>query len=91
MLTSALSVIARPPCVFGGLSMIWGYVRGASERVPRYQHPAFRSFLRRDQRAALLHGKRMATRALDDTWWEGGQDERAFPPREPSRDGGRWS
>lgn len=68
MLVSAVSRMAKPPYVVGGAAMMWGYVKAAIERAPRYDDPAFRSFLRQYHRHALLLGKRAATRALDDSW-----------------------
>jgi hypothetical protein len=61
--------------------MLWGYLRAAMRRLPRYEDAAFRRFLRRYQRDALLRGKAAATRALDASW-----RERALP--DGSRPGG---
>lgn len=63
MLASAVSRMNQRPYVIGGLAMLWGYVRSALRRLPRYDNPEFRRFLRRYQRRALLVGKR---RAIED-------------------------
>jgi poly-beta-1,6-N-acetyl-D-glucosamine synthase len=68
MLASAVYRMAKPPYVVGGTAMLWGYVKAALDRTPRYGDRAFRTFLRRHHRHALLHGKQAATRALDDSW-----------------------
>ena len=46
--------------------MLWGYFSSAARGRPRYDDPAFRRFLRRYQRECLLHGKREATRRVDE-------------------------
>jgi glycosyltransferase involved in cell wall biosynthesis len=68
MLASAVFRMAKAPYLVGGAAMMWGYLKAARDRVPRYDDPAFRRFLRRYQRRALLLGKRAATRGLDDSW-----------------------
>ena len=70
MLASAVVRMAKPPYVVGGAAMMWGYVKAAVDGRERLNDPAFRAFLRRWQRDALLRGKRAATRSLDDTWRE---------------------
>jgi glycosyltransferase involved in cell wall biosynthesis len=74
MLASAVLRMTKRPYVVGGAAMLWGYLKAALDRAPRYDDLAFRSFLRRYQRQALLHGKDAATRALDDSW-----QDRALP------------
>jgi glycosyltransferase involved in cell wall biosynthesis len=81
MLASAAFRMAQRPYVVGGAAMLWGYLRAAMRRLPRYEDAAFRRFLRRYQRDALLRGKAAATRALDASW-----RERALP--DGSRPGG---
>jgi biofilm PGA synthesis N-glycosyltransferase PgaC len=63
---SAAYRLPQHPIVSGSLAMLWGYVSSAVRGVSRYDDPAFRSFLRRYQRACLLHGKREATRRVDE-------------------------
>jgi biofilm PGA synthesis N-glycosyltransferase PgaC len=64
--------LPRHPVAYGSIAMIWGYLKSAAQRRPRYGDETFRSFLRRYQHACLWHGKKEATRRLDaaqaDTW-----------------------
>jgi len=60
MTAAAINRISEKPYVLGGLAMLWGYIKGAAQRKPRYEDPAFRRFLRRYQRRALLVGKKKA-------------------------------
>jgi hypothetical protein len=65
MLASAVYRMSRPPLIRGGLAMLWGYVRSAIQRKPRYGDAKFRRFLRSYQWACLLHGKHKATEMLN--------------------------
>ncbi len=65
MLASALFRMTKPPVLLGGTANLWGYVRSAWQRKPRYGDAAFRRFLRSYQWACLLHGKDKATAALN--------------------------
>ena len=69
MLASAAFRVAHPPFVIGSLAMLWGYVRSAAQRKPRYGDAEgsreFRPFLRRYQWDCLLRGKTRATEALN--------------------------
>jgi poly-beta-1,6-N-acetyl-D-glucosamine synthase len=58
---SAVSRLTERPYVIGSLAMIWGWLKSAAVRAPRYHNPAFRKFLRRYHRRVLLVGK---TRAI---------------------------
>ena len=49
----------------GSVAMLWGYSRSALKRLPRYDDPDFRRFLRRYQYACLLQGKAAATAQLN--------------------------
>ena len=80
MLASAVYRMAKPPYLVGGAWMFLGYLKAAFDRIPRYDDANFRSFLRRYQRQALLHGKRAATNALDSSW-----RDRALPDRSRSK------
>jgi hypothetical protein len=44
--------------------MLWGRLRSALLRLPRYEDPQFRAYLRRYQWLALLHGKRRAAELM---------------------------
>lgn len=63
---SAAFRLFKHPVLVGSMAMLWGYVSGAIRRLPRYEDPEFRHFLRTYQRACLLRGKRMATSRLND-------------------------
>ncbi|HEX4905323.1 MAG TPA: hypothetical protein VFU93_07720, partial [Acidimicrobiales bacterium] len=64
MLASAVFRMTQRPYVLGGLGMLWGWVRSALRRDPRYPDLEFRRFLRRYQWRALLLGKRRALREI---------------------------
>ena len=61
MLANALNRINEKPVLLGSLAMIWGWLKSALRREPRYGDAAFRRFLRRYQWRALLVGKKRAT------------------------------
>jgi exopolysaccharide biosynthesis WecB/TagA/CpsF family protein len=65
LLASAVSRMAAPPYISGGLAILYGYLRAAWERAPRYPDLRFRSFLRAYQWQMLLFGKRRATARLN--------------------------
>jgi hypothetical protein len=54
MAASALYRIGERPAVLGSAAMLWGWIKSASQRKPRYGDADFRRFLRRYQRRALL-------------------------------------
>jgi biofilm PGA synthesis N-glycosyltransferase PgaC len=60
MAASAIYRMKKQPYVFGGLAMLWGWLRSAIAGKPRYEDATFREFLRRYQRRALLVGKKRA-------------------------------
>lgn len=62
-IASAIFRINQRPYVLGSLAMVWGWLKAALQRKPRYENAAFRKFLRRYQWRALLRGK---PRALDE-------------------------
>jgi glycosyltransferase involved in cell wall biosynthesis len=64
MLLSALSRVNQRPFVLGSLAMMWGWLRAALMRMPRYENPPFRKFLRRYQSRVLRVGKRRALAEL---------------------------
>ncbi len=65
VIASAVYRTARPPYVIGGLASAWGYVDSALRGRKRYGDEAFRRFLRRYQRRALLKGKTRAIAEID--------------------------
>jgi len=64
MLASAVSRSLEPPLLLGSGAMLWGWLRSALQRKPRYEDPAFRQFLRSYQWRALFFGKRRALEML---------------------------
>jgi len=60
MLASAISRLNERPYVLGSAAMLWGWLSSAVRRRPRLADHAFRKFLRRYQRRALMVGKKRA-------------------------------
>lgn len=67
MLASALSRVNQRPYLLGSAAMLWGWLKSALQRKPRYDDVEFRSFLRRYQRRALLVGKGRAIQELSES------------------------
>ena len=65
-LASAIYRVREHPAVLGSPAMLWGYARSAIRRLPRYEEPGFREFLRRYQHACLRQGKAAATARLNE-------------------------
>jgi poly-beta-1,6-N-acetyl-D-glucosamine synthase len=65
MLASCLFRLFRPPILLGSTAMLWGYMKSAIQRKPRYGDAEFRQFLRRYQWACLIKGKTTATDDLN--------------------------
>lgn len=61
---SALFRLNQKPYVVGSLLSMWGWLRSAALRKPRYENLAFRRFLRRYQMRSLIVGKRRAIAEL---------------------------
>lgn len=61
---SALFRLGQKPYVLGSMAMIWGWVKAALDRTPRYEDREFRKFLRRYQYRALLVGKKAALEGI---------------------------
>ncbi len=64
MAASAFSRINQRPYLVGSAAILWGWLRSAAQRKPRYNNPEFRRFLRRYQHRCLLIGKRRAIAEL---------------------------
>ncbi len=60
MAASAIYRMGEKPYVLGSLAMLWGWVRSALQRKPRYLDLEFRHFLRNYQMRALIVGKKRA-------------------------------
>jgi poly-beta-1,6-N-acetyl-D-glucosamine synthase len=61
---SALSRVNQRPYVLGSLAIMWGWIKSAALKKPRYGNLEFRRFLRRYQVRALFVGKRRAIAEL---------------------------
>jgi biofilm PGA synthesis N-glycosyltransferase PgaC len=57
---SAIHRLNQRPYVVGSVAILWGWIKSALQRKPRYEDAAFRKFLRRYQRRVLLVGKKRA-------------------------------
>ena len=66
---TALYRITEKPYVLGSLAILWGWIKGALQRRPRYEDAEFRKFLRRYHWRALLVGKK---RAIEEIHWKNG-------------------
>jgi biofilm PGA synthesis N-glycosyltransferase PgaC len=65
MAVSALNRVGERPYLLGSVAMLWGWIRSAIERKPKYADPEFRQFLARYQSRALLVGKKRAIAEID--------------------------
>lgn len=65
VLASAIKKIPEKPYALGAAYMLWGWLKCALQRTPRYNDLEFRKFLRAYQSRALLVGKRQAIREID--------------------------
>jgi hypothetical protein len=63
---SAIYRMPHPPYLIGGIAMLWGYFKSAAKQVNRYDDREFRRFLNAYQSECLLHGKRAATRVINE-------------------------
>ena len=64
MAASAFSRVNQPPYLLGSMAMLWGWIKSALQRKPRYTDLEFRAFLRRYQWRSLLVGKKRAVEEL---------------------------
>jgi biofilm PGA synthesis N-glycosyltransferase PgaC len=88
LLASALYRATRPPVLIGGVAMVYGYLREALRRAPRYGDAEFRRFLRSYQWSCLLRGKASATRRLNAAraaLWKPEAAEAREPTASPAR------
>lgn len=60
MLANSVNRLNEKPYVIGSLAMLWGWLKSALQRQPRYEEPGFRTFLRHYQWRALVVGKARA-------------------------------
>jgi biofilm PGA synthesis N-glycosyltransferase PgaC len=60
ILASALGRVNQKPYLLGSLAMLWGWLKSAAQRKPRFENPEFRRFLRRYHVRVLVMGKARA-------------------------------
>lgn len=65
MLATAVYRIPEKPYVVGGLFILWGWLKSALQRKPRYNDPEFRRFLRHYHWRALVVGKKKAIAEIE--------------------------
>ena len=65
MLANALYRVSEKPYLLGSVAMLWGWLRSALLRKPRYNDLEFRKFLRQYQWRALLVGKKRAIAEIE--------------------------
>ena len=65
MIASAIYRLNEKPYVLGSLAILWGWLRSALQRKPRYNDLEFRRFLRKYQMRALLVGKKKAIEEIN--------------------------
>ena len=64
LLVSAITRLNQRPYVLGSAAILWGWLKSAIQRKPRYNNREFIAFLRRYQMRALIVGKKRATEEL---------------------------
>jgi hypothetical protein len=60
------------------MAMLWGWIKSALQRKPRYEDAEFRRFLRRYQSRVLLLGKK---RAIEEIYRGNGIASRSYGVR----------
>jgi poly-beta-1,6-N-acetyl-D-glucosamine synthase len=81
--------LPKHPVILGSAAMLWGYLKSAARRAPRYGDASFRRFLRSYQYACLRMGKNAATARLDAQQAAVWHARHAAAPTHPSTDGPR--
>jgi poly-beta-1,6-N-acetyl-D-glucosamine synthase len=71
MLANAVNRFNERPYLVGSAAMMWGWIRSAVSRKPRYDDLEFRRFLRKYQWLALTKGKHRAVESIER--WRLGQ------------------
>jgi|SRR5581483_2111280 len=64
IMASSIYRLRQEPYVLGGLAILWGWIKSAFQRKPRYRDEEFRKHLRQYQWRALLVGKKRAIEEL---------------------------
>jgi glycosyltransferase involved in cell wall biosynthesis len=88
-LASAIYRLPKYPPVVGSAAMLWGYFSSALRRLPRYDDPEFRRFLRSYQHASLLLGKAAAVKRITERQARVWQDVHGEAPAPRSDDAAR--
>jgi biofilm PGA synthesis N-glycosyltransferase PgaC len=60
IVASAIYRVNQKPYLLGSLAVVWGWLRAAIQKKPRYSDPEFRKFLRDYQWRLLTQGKQRA-------------------------------
>ncbi len=63
-LAVAIYRLTKHPVLYGSIGMLWGYFSSQLKRLPRYDDPEFRRFLRRYQHLCLVLGKPATARKI---------------------------
>jgi glycosyltransferase involved in cell wall biosynthesis len=83
---SAIYRLKHKPAVIGSIATLQGYARAWLKRMPRYDEPSFRRYLRRYHRAMLTKGRARAAELFDreaaETW-----KRRGLPRRRSGAEG----
>ncbi len=66
VLASAAYRVGHKPAVLGSVGTLYGYARAWLKRLPRYDDPAFRTYLRRYHRSMLIKGRGRTTQLFDE-------------------------
>lgn len=66
MLANAVNRLNEKPYILGSMAMVWGWLKSRMQRLPRYESPGFRDFLRQYQWRVLCVGKRKAIKEIED-------------------------
>ena len=66
MFASSLSRMNHKPYVVGSMAILWGWISSWLKRVPRYDNPEFRTFLRSYQWNILFKGKKRVLREMSE-------------------------
>ena len=67
MVASSIFRLNQKPYIFGSAAILWGYVKSALRRKPRYTDPEFRKYLRDYQWQVLVSGKKRAIGKIQRT------------------------
>jgi biofilm PGA synthesis N-glycosyltransferase PgaC len=66
MLASSLSRMNQKPFFIGSMAVLWGWISSWLQRMPRFDNPEFRIFLRSYQWDILFKGKKRVLREMSE-------------------------